>query len=121
MEYWRFCTKNCCGTAKNLVFGRMGIFLARFLAVFGEGKSGGKKIGEREGFQLIEVIWEVPKTGRECQKFSFWQNGDIFGRIFGRCLMIEMAEMPRNKGIQGLYGECQKLNFWQNRGMFLAY
>lgn len=96
-------------------------FLARFLAVFGEGKSGGKKIGEREGFQLIEVIWEVPKTGRECQKFSFWQNGDIFGRIFGRCLMIEMAEMPRNKGIQGLYGECQKLNFWQNRGMFLAY
>ena len=34
--------------------------------------------------------------------------------------MIEMAEMPRNKGIQGLYGECQKFNFWQNRGMFLA-
>lgn len=58
--------------------------MARFLAVFWERKSGGKKIGEREGFQLIEVIWKVPKTGRECQKFSFWQNGDIFGRIFGR-------------------------------------
>ena len=56
--------------------------MARFLAVFGEGKSGGKKIGERKGFQLIEVIWEVPKTGRECQKFSFWQNGDTFGRIW---------------------------------------
>ena len=56
MEYWRFCTKNCCGTAKNLVFGRMEEFLARFLAVFGEGKSGGKKIGEREGVQLIKVI-----------------------------------------------------------------
>ncbi len=94
--------------------------MARFLAVFGEGKSGGKKIGERKGFQLIEVIWEVPKTGRECQKFSFWQDGDIFGRIFGRCLMIEMAEMPRNKGVR-LYGGCQKFNFWQDRGMFLAF
>ena len=68
MEYWRFCTKNCCGNAKNLVFGRMEGFLARFLAVFGEGKSGGKKIGEREGFQLIEVIWEVPKTGEGVPK-----------------------------------------------------
>ena len=42
----------------------------------------------------------------------------IFGRIFGRCLMIEMAEMPRNKGVQGLYGECQKFNFWQDRECF---
>ena len=102
-------------------FWKNGGIFGKIFGSFWEGNSGGKKIGEREGFQLIEVIWEVPKTGRECQKFSFWQNGDIFGRIFGRCLMIEMAEMPRNKGIQGLYGECQKLNFWQNRGMFLAY
>ena len=58
------------------------------------------------------------KQERECQKFSFWQDGNIFGRIFGRCLMIEMAEMPRNKGIQGLYGECQKFNFWQDRECF---
>ena len=92
--------------------------MARFLAVFGERKSGGKKIVEREGFQLIEVIWKVPKTGRECQKFSFWQNGDIFGKVFGRCLMSEMAEMPRNKGIQGLYGGCQKFSLWQDRECF---
>lgn len=61
------------------------------------------------------------KQAMNCQKFSFWQDGDIFGSIFGTCLMIEMSEMPRNKGIQGLYGECQKLNFWQDRGMFLAF
>lgn len=61
------------------------------------------------------------KQTMKCQKFSFWQNCGVFGSVFGICLMIEVAEMPRNKEIQGLYGECQKFNFWQNRGMFLAY
>lgn len=48
------------------------------------------------------------KQAVKCQKFSFWQNEKIFGKVFGICLMIEMDEMPRNKGIQGLYGKCQK-------------
>lgn len=61
------------------------------------------------------------KQTMNCPKFSFWQNCGVFGSVFGICLMIEVAEMPRNKEIQGLYGECQKFNFWQSRGMFLAY
>ena len=58
------------------------------------------------------------KQTMKCQKFSFWQNCGVFGSVFGTCLMIEVAEMPRNKGVQGLYGECQKFNFWQNRECF---
>lgn len=58
------------------------------------------------------------KQTMKCQKFSFWQNCGVFGSVFGICLMIEVAEMPRNKGVQGLYGECQKFNFWQDRECF---
>ena len=52
-------------------------------------------------------LWSAKNLG-------FGRSGDIFGR----CLMIEMSEMPRNKEIQGLYGECQKFRIWQDRECF---
>ena len=77
MKYYKFCTKNWRENAKNLVFGRVGKFLARFLADLGEGILG-EGGGEGGGIS-------VAKNDLGSAKNRVWNAKNfVFGRIFGR-------------------------------------
>ncbi len=50
-----------------------------------------------------------------CQKFSFWQNGVIFGNL-GKFLAdysCKIAGKPMKWAFVGGLGKCQKYSFWQ--------
>ena len=118
MKYYEFCTKNWRENAKNLVFGRVGKFLARFLAGFGEGIMG-EGGGERGGIPVAKNdLGSAKNRVVRCQNLVFGRMEIFlagflaFWGSFWQITFVRIAGGPIKWAFVGNSGKCQKFSFW---------